>query len=71
MFKQNVGFCVAAGENLNDPFADLDPDMKCPPENKVHAGSLKPCKPNCRGGKEETSTTKFLWVAQIWTVIDH
>jgi len=47
--QQNVGFCVASGEDPTDPFADLDPDISCRPKDKIRAGSLKPCKPNCRG----------------------
>ena len=42
---------MASGEDPTDPFADLDPDISCRPKDKIRAGSLKPCKPNCRGGK--------------------
>ena len=51
--QKKVGFCVASGEDPNDPFAELDPDISCPQEERISDLLLKPCKPNCRGGKAD------------------
>ena len=50
-FKEKDDICVASGQDPHDPFADLDPDINCLPDKKVTDDLLKPCKPNCRGGK--------------------
>ena len=60
--QKKVGFCVASGEDPNDPFADVDVDIdnSCPQEERISDLLLRPCKPNCRGGKIKIDRN---WVA--------
>ena len=51
--QDDLGFCVAKGEDFKNSSAVLDPDLDC--DYYDRSSFLAPCKNNCRGGKFHTS----------------